>query len=121
MLAVLVSMAGVALEKQTLELRREVTRQYYRSDILLEQYARLRLKTQQLSAPHHVLDLLEDDAETALKSFQRPRQSIISRSEERPSPERDARRTTIRNKPTLLLWQRDVPSGVKPADRNRLR
>jgi hypothetical protein len=51
LLVVLVSMAGVQLEKQTLELRRAVSVQYYQTDVLLEMLVRLRLETQRLTAP----------------------------------------------------------------------
>ena len=60
-LAVLVAMCGVLLEKRTLNLRRDVTRQYYRTDMLLESYARLRLRTQQLAAPTRVIESIEDE------------------------------------------------------------
>ena len=60
-LAVLVAMCGVLLEKRTLDLRRDVTRQYYRTDVLLESYARLRLRTQQLAAPTRVIESIEDE------------------------------------------------------------
>jgi hypothetical protein len=61
LLAVLVAMCGVLLEKRTLNLRRDVTRQYYRTDVLLESYARLRLRTQQLAAPTRVIEAIEDE------------------------------------------------------------
>ncbi len=51
LLVVLVSMAGVRLEKETLELRRAVSVQYYQTDLLLEMLVRLRLETQRLTAP----------------------------------------------------------------------
>lgn len=51
LLVVLVSMAGVWLEKQTLEMRRTVSVQYYQTDVLLDLLVRLRLETQQLTAP----------------------------------------------------------------------
>ncbi len=51
MLVVLVSMAGVWLEKQTLEMRRTVSVQYYQTDVLLDLILRLRLDTQELTAP----------------------------------------------------------------------
>ena len=60
-LAVLIAMCGVLLEKRTLDLRRNVTRQYYRTDVLLESYARLRLRTQQLAAPTRVIESIEDE------------------------------------------------------------
>ncbi|MCA9038153.1 MAG: hypothetical protein KDA91_23670, partial [Planctomycetaceae bacterium] len=44
-------MAGVMLEKQTLQLRRSISRQYYQTDLLIEQQVALRLETQRLTAP----------------------------------------------------------------------
>ena len=54
-LVVLVSMAGVWLEKQTLEMRRTVSVQYYQTDLLLDLLVRQRLETQQLTAPAHLV------------------------------------------------------------------
>lgn len=54
MLVVLVSMAGVWLEKQTLEMRRTVSVQYYQTDVLFDLLVRLRLETQQLTAPNQM-------------------------------------------------------------------
>lgn len=51
LLVVLVSMIGIAVEKQTLEMKRAVTRQYFQKDLLLEMHARVRLRIQQLTAP----------------------------------------------------------------------
>jgi hypothetical protein len=51
LLVVMISMAGVMLEKQTLDLRRAVSRQYYQTDLLIELHVKLRLETQQLTAP----------------------------------------------------------------------
>src|SRR5688572_5564439 len=60
LLVVLVAMAGVAIEKQSLELRRSVSRQHYQTDVLQDAYARARLRTQQLGAPERVIDALDD-------------------------------------------------------------
>ena len=40
-LVVMIAMAGVALEKRTLELRRSVSRQHYQMDLLHDAYALL--------------------------------------------------------------------------------
>jgi hypothetical protein len=50
-LVVLVSMVGIGLEKQTLEIKRSVSGQYFQKDLLLEMHAHLRLKIQTLTAP----------------------------------------------------------------------
>jgi len=58
-LVMLMSFAGIAIEKQCLALRRAVIRQQYRREILGDEYARLRLQTQQLGAPVRLFDTLE--------------------------------------------------------------
>jgi len=58
-LIVLVSLAGVAIEKRNLEIRRALSRQQYRTDVLLESYARLRLTTQQMADPGRLFQALE--------------------------------------------------------------
>ncbi len=59
-LVVLISLAGVALEKRNLELRRAVSRQTFRMDVLQEQHAAGRLRTQQLGAPERLIKALEE-------------------------------------------------------------
>ena len=50
-LVVLVSMCGIMLEKQLLEMKRTVSRQYFQVDMLLEMHASLRLSIQRQTAP----------------------------------------------------------------------
>lgn len=50
-LVVLISMVGIVLEKQTLEMNRAVSRQYFQLDMMLEMHAKLRLSIQELTAP----------------------------------------------------------------------
>lgn len=59
-LVVAVSLAGVAIEKQCLVLRRAVIREQYRHEALCDASARLRLMTEQLGAPKRLLQALED-------------------------------------------------------------
>jgi hypothetical protein len=58
-LAVLVAVAGIAIEKRCLALRRALTREHYRYEVLRDLYARQRLQTQQLGAPARLFELLE--------------------------------------------------------------
>ncbi|HID23952.1 MAG TPA: hypothetical protein EYP14_16345 [Planctomycetaceae bacterium] len=58
-LVVLIALAGIAWEKQNLAMRRAISRQQYQMDILLESYARLRLKTQQMGDPRRLLEAIE--------------------------------------------------------------
>ena len=94
-LVVLISLAGVSLEKENLELRRAVSRQQYRMDVLLESHARLRLRTQQLGAPVQVIEQIEDGT-----------------LDVRP-PEASTTTTTTIPMPTpqmpLLRWQQSTP------------
>lgn len=55
-LVVLISLAGTALEKRNLELRRSVSHQQYRLDVLLQRYAAHRVQAQQLGAPVRTID-----------------------------------------------------------------
>jgi cell division protein FtsL len=59
-LVILVCVAGVAIEKQCLALKRAVVRQQYRRDALADEYARLRLETQRLGAPARLFETLEN-------------------------------------------------------------
>lgn len=58
-LVVAISLVGVALEKQNLRLRLEVSRQHYRIDVLREHHAGLRLRAHQLGAPERMIESLE--------------------------------------------------------------
>jgi hypothetical protein len=58
-LVFLMSVGGIAIEKQCLSLRRAVIRQQYRREILADEYARLRLETQQLGAPIRLFETLK--------------------------------------------------------------
>jgi hypothetical protein len=85
MLVVLVSMAGVWLEKQTLEMRRSVSVQYYQTDVLLDLLVRLRLETQQLTAPAQMAamqDLEQHKPAKPSTSTQRSTRPIAERREQ---------------------------------------
>ena len=100
MLVVAVSMAQIGLEKQTLRLRRLVSRQYYQMDELLELHAQLRLEIQQRSAPSRL---------TADSLWRKPEESDPGRSAESSAVHRPAAPATL----PLLRWQRPVrPQGV---------
>ena len=88
-LVVLISLAGIALEKKNLELRRAVTRQRYRMDVLRDLHARIRLETQRLASPANTIDSIErrtQDVET-------PRQPVSTTGQRMP----------------LLRWQQSIP------------
>jgi hypothetical protein len=58
-LLVIVSVFGVALEKQNLHYRRAISQQRYRLDVLVEEYAQRRLQAQRLGAPARAIKSLE--------------------------------------------------------------
>ena len=85
-LAAAVSVIGVAIEKATLVTRREVSRQHYQTDVLREEHARLRLKTQQLGAPKRLIESIEQ-GRVSLKRLNGPAPAPApssSRSRKRP-------------------------------------
>lgn len=54
-MVVAISLAGTALEKRNLELKRAATRQHYRLQVLEEQYLAQRVVAQQLGAPSRLM------------------------------------------------------------------
>lgn len=107
MLVVLVSMAGVWLEKQTLEMRRTVSVQYYQTDVLLDLLMRQRLETQQLTAPAQMA--VARDAEKRISKQQpktdRSRGRVADRSEETSE-------STGRRLPLLRFQHPFNPEGI---------
>jgi len=85
LLVVLTSLAGTALEKRSLEIRRAVSRQYYRLEILQEQRAGKRVLAQQLGAPSRLVGRL-DEATSQDQS--------IKSSKPRPPAKRKPRNTS---------------------------
>lgn len=98
-LIVSVALTGTALETQNLALKRSLSQQQYRMEVLLESQAKLRLETQRLGAPAKLFDALErGDA-----SLYRP-----------PKPQRaDQRRAP------LLNWNNANGNSHKPAIRDQ--
>ena len=104
MLVVAVSMAQVGLEKQSLRLRRQVSRQYYQMDELLELHAQLRLDIQKLSAPSQYV---ADGRNPGDVEERRPLRSTAEKPLDRRS------RRSASSLP-LLRWERPVrPDGAQ--------
>ncbi len=103
MLVVLVSMAGVWLEKQTLEMRRTVSVQYYQTDVMFDLLVRLRLETQQLTAPKQMV--LQEKAEQSARRSQPKAPHRTPRGDE--SEKSDARRL-----PLLRFQHPFDPEGI---------
>lgn len=67
-LVVLIAAAGIAVEKQLLDMKRQQTLQVYRMEQLEERYARLKLRTQELGAPSRLMEsLAHAEAERAAR------------------------------------------------------
>ena len=81
-LVVLVSMVGIVLEKQTLEMKRAVSRQYFQVDLLLEMHAKLRLSIQELTAPSQLAEIQAKDHRISRNVTSLPRVP-------QPSPNKD--------------------------------
>ena len=75
-LVVVISVVGVALEKQSLSYRRAISQQRYRMDVLVEEYAQLRLKAQRLGAPARTLKSLEENGDLKLPKRAGPRTTL---------------------------------------------
>lgn len=59
-LIVLISLAGVGLEKESLETRRKISKQHYQMEILRESFAKMRLRVQELGAPEKLIESVEE-------------------------------------------------------------
>lgn len=64
LLVVIVALSGTALETQNLALKRSLSQQQYRMEVLLETQTRLRLETQRLGAPAKLFDALQQQDAT---------------------------------------------------------
>jgi hypothetical protein len=85
-LVVLIALTGTALEKQNLELRRAVSRQHYRLDVLLDLHASHRVRAQQWGAPTRLVEAIDEaaaKAEAAAKSKQKSQRANPSRRQKR--------------------------------------
>ncbi len=113
LLVVLVSMAGVRLEKQTLQMRRDVSVQYYQTDLLLELLVRLRLETQRLTAPAQLAATME---EAASPKHRTPDSSIRPRVQTATRPDANdekAKRPASDERLPLLRFQHPFnPEGI---------
>jgi hypothetical protein len=71
LLVVLISLAGTAIEKDALDLRRHLARQQYQRSVIEESIAKQRLEVEQLSAPGRWIESLEK-GELPLERLERP-------------------------------------------------
>ena len=71
LLAVAISLIGIALEKESLKLKRQVSRQHYQLDVLIDAHAKMKLATQRAGSPRQVLNSMER-GELDVESNQQP-------------------------------------------------
>jgi len=71
LLAVAVSLIGIALEKESLKLKRQVSHQHLQLEVLINAHAKMKLATQRASSPRKVLNSIER-GELEVKSNSRP-------------------------------------------------
>lgn len=77
-LVVLISLAGVALEKQTLSLRRALSRQHFRAARLEEERERLRMQTERLASPQQLFERIrQSDAKARDRDLAEPHKQAI--------------------------------------------
>lgn len=128
-LVVVTSLLGIFVEKQNLTLRREISRQHYRMDVLQEEHARLRLQSQQLAAVERLFATIEDEGSGLVPSEpgslvnSHHREPLDATSDPVPTsdaehssepgvadkdkPDKDKSDLTTRRVP-LLFWQKPV-------------
>lgn len=70
-LVVAVALAGISLEKENLNLRREISRQHYRMLALRDIHTQIRLQSAQLGAIPKLLKTVEPDNQPEEQSRQR--------------------------------------------------
>lgn len=114
LLVVLVSMAGVRLEKHTLQMRRDVSVQYYQTDLLLELLVRLRLETQRLTAPAQLAATM--DEASSPKNQRTPGVPVKPRVQSAIRPDSDdekSKRPASNDRLPLLRFQHPFnPEGI---------
>ena len=97
-------MSSIWLEKQTMELRRLTSVQYYQTDLLLELLVRLRLESQQLTAP-------SEFSTEATRSMTATRPSKQSKPQALPG-ETENSTEPVQPLPLLRLQQPFHPKGI---------
>jgi hypothetical protein len=105
-LVVLISMVGVRLEKQTLEMRRAVSVQYFQTDLLLELLVRLRLESQTLTAQAQQ-SLIAENSRTGPRATEKKNTSHLPGRHRLSSPESELPSLEL-----LRLQQPFDPRGI---------
>jgi len=81
-LLVLISLVGIFLEKQNLEIRRSISKQQFQKDILHDDYSKLRLVTHQYGSPDRIYHLFKEAEPTdkearKSKDVKDPKQKVL--------------------------------------------
>lgn len=97
-------MSSIWLEKQTMELRRLTSVQYYQTDLLLELLVRLRLESQQLTAPSEFSIGAPESLTATRPSKQGKPQALRREAENSTEP--------LQSHPLLRLQQPFHPKGI---------
>lgn len=107
-------MAGVRLEKQTLQMRRDVSVQYYQTDLLLELLVRLRLETQRLTAPAQLAATMEEAASPSTQRTPNPAARPRVETTIRPDSNDDKAKLPARDErlPLLRFQHPFNPEGI---------
>lgn len=86
-LAILISLAGTALEKQSLQLKRAVSQQRYQLDLLRERYVSQRALAERQGAPARLIDQVDPELwNPAQSSKSAPTDRPANRSRPKKSP-----------------------------------
>lgn len=129
-------MTGIVLEKQTLERKRDVTRQYYQLDLLLELHAQSRLRIQKLTSPSLQIaaegrlpstatDAAAENSNWAMESYlvtEADNESAASNSVDQDASAVQRRPSTseaVPSKPSLPLLRWQQPVSADRANPNR--
>jgi hypothetical protein len=101
-LVVLISLVGIAIEKQNLHQRRELSRQHYQMDVLRDEHTRLRLRCQSLASIERLFESVDGNHMQVT-----PRDSIQTDVQQNadPSASPTTKQKTNRRVPLLFFQQ----------------
>ena len=109
-LVVAISLIGVGFEKETLSLRREVSRQHFRADILGDNRAKLRWECEQLGAPQRLIEQLPSENSSPEESDQNSSNKQTPKKSKAKSKAKSKGKKTAQLKALPLLdWQQSPP------------
>lgn len=111
LLVVLISLVGIAIEKQNLHQRREFSRQHYQMDVLRDAHTRLRLRCQKLASIERLFDSV-DGSGSGIRPLPKPTASEMNSEPDSSNSDRDNKGSTNPEKPhrrvPLLFFERPL-------------